>query len=84
MVNFIPITVKNKEKLPAPSQLIDKANGYVFGSREDRSLRNLIGSALGGADFKWSKWTSEVHGRGWKWWTNRKVCNDFYNVAIGP
>jgi len=55
LVNFVPITVKNKERLLAASQIIDKANGYVFGSGEERSLRNLMGSALAGADFEWSK-----------------------------
>ena len=28
---------------------------YVFGSGEERSLRNLMGSALGGTDFEWAK-----------------------------
>jgi hypothetical protein len=28
---------------------------YVFGSGEERSLRALMGSALGGADFEWAK-----------------------------
>ena len=55
LVNFVPVTVKSKERLLAASQVIDKANGYVFGSGEERSLRNLMGSALGGADFEWSK-----------------------------
>jgi len=55
LVNFIPVTVKSKERLLAASQVIDKANGYVFGSGEERSMRNLMGSALGGADFEWSK-----------------------------
>ena len=55
LVNFVPITVKNKERLLAASQVIDKANGYVFGSGEERSMRNLAGSAFAGADFEWSK-----------------------------
>merc|ERR1712150_156240 len=55
LVNFVPITVKNKERLLAASQVIDKANGYVFGSGEERSVRNLMGSALAAADFEWSK-----------------------------
>jgi len=55
LVNFVPITVKNKERLLAASQVIDKANGYVFGSGEERSMRNLMGSALAAADFEWSK-----------------------------
>jgi len=55
LVNFLPITVKSKERLLAASQVVDKANGYVFGSGEERSMRNLMGSALGGADFEWAK-----------------------------
>ena len=36
------------------ANVIDKANGYVFGSGEERSMRNLMGLAHG-ADFEWSK-----------------------------
>lgn len=54
LVNFVPVTVKSKERLLAASQVIDKANGYVFGSGEERSMRNLMGLAHG-ADFEWSK-----------------------------
>merc|ERR1719430_2248605 len=50
LVNFVPITVKSKERMMAVSQLVDKANGYVFGSGEERNIRNMLGSALGGAD----------------------------------
>ena len=28
---------------------------YVFGSGEERSMRNLMGSAMGGSDFEWAK-----------------------------
>jgi len=55
LVNFLPITVKSKERMVAASQVIDKANGYVFGSGEERNIRALMGSALGGADFQWAK-----------------------------
>jgi len=55
LVNFIPLTVKSKEKMLAVSHAVDKANGYVFGSGEERSMRALMGSALGGADFEWAK-----------------------------
>merc|ERR1719346_514652 len=51
LVNFVPITVKSKERLLAASNVIDKANGYVFGSGEERSMRNLMGLAHG-ADFE--------------------------------
>jgi len=39
----------------AASQVVDKANGYVFGSGEERSMRNMMGSAMGGSDFEWAK-----------------------------
>jgi len=55
LVNFLPITVKSKERMLAASQVVDKANGYVFGSGEERNMRNLMGSALGGSDFEWAK-----------------------------
>lgn len=55
LVNFLPITVKSKERMLAASQVIDKANGYVFGSGEERNMRAMMGSALGGADFEWAK-----------------------------
>jgi len=87
LVNFIPITVKNKEKLLAASQVIDKANGYVFGSGEERSLRNMMGSALGGADFEWSK-TGDLRTEYMEEDENdeksEKFGNDLDNVDIGP
>jgi len=55
LVNFVPITVKSKERMLAVSQLVDKANGYIFGSGEERSIRNMAGSAFGGADFEDAK-----------------------------
>jgi len=55
LVNFVPVTVRSKERMVAVSQLVDKANGYVFGTGEERNLRAMMGSALGGADFEWAK-----------------------------
>lgn len=34
---------------------IDKANGFCFGSREERTLRAMMSSALGGAEFEYGK-----------------------------
>merc|ERR1712029_412161 len=87
LVNFIPVTVKNKEKLLAASQVIDKANGYVFGSGEERSLRNMMGSALGGADFEWSKTgdlRTEYMDEDENDEQSEKFGNDLDNVDIGP
>ena len=106
LVNFVPITVKKKERLLAASQVIDKANGYsyvfsdqsvlkyvyyryVFGSGEERSMRNLMGSAFG-ADFEWSKTgdirTEYMDGDGAKEEDGSKVKmgNDLDNVDIDP
>merc|ERR1719153_1782224 len=55
LVNFIPLTVKSKDRMLAVSQHIDKANGYVFGCAEERTTRSMMGSVFGGADFEWSK-----------------------------
>jgi len=55
LVNFLPLTVRSKERMLAVSQAVDKANGYIFGSGEERNMRALMGSALGGADFEWAK-----------------------------
>lgn len=55
LVSFIPVTIKSKERMLAVSQHVDKANGYVFGSGEERNMRNMMASALGGADFEWAK-----------------------------
>ncbi len=57
---FLPFYKKNVLKcrplivtiLPGLVLLCDR---YVFGSGEERSLRALMGSALGGADFEWAK-----------------------------
>lgn len=89
LVNFVPITVKKKERLLAASQVIDKANGYVFGSGEERSMRNLMGSAFG-ADFEWSKTgdirTEYMDGEGAEEEDGSKVKmgNDLDNVDIDP
>jgi len=55
LVNFVPVTVKSKERMLSVSQLVDKANGYVFGSGEERNIRNMAGAAFGGADFEDAK-----------------------------
>lgn len=83
LVNFIPITVKSKERLLAASNVIDKANGYVFGSGEERSMRNLMGSAFG-ADFEWSK-TGDIRTEFMEQDdAGDKLGNDLDNVDIDP
>jgi len=80
LVNFVPVTVKSKERMLAVSQLVDKANGYVFGSGEERNLRNILGSALGGADFEWAK-TGDIRTQ---YMEEDQIANDLDKVDIGP
>jgi len=85
LVNFVPITVKSKERLLAASNVIDKANGYVFGSGEERSMRNLMGLAHG-ADFEWSK-TGDIRSEYMDQddeTGDDKFGNDLDNVDIDP
>ena len=54
---------------------------YVFGSGEERSLRNLMGSALGGTDFEWAK-TGDLRAEYMD--TNETLGNDLDKVDIDP
>ena len=61
-------------------------SGYVFGSGEERSMRNLMGSALCGADFEWSK-TGDVRTKYMDQDDEKegeKLGNDLDNVDIDP
>lgn len=89
LVNFVPVTVKSKERMVAVSQLVDKANGYVFGTGEERNLRAMMGSALGGADFEWAK-TGDIRAQymstegGEEEEEEMLLGNDLDKVDIGP
>lgn len=54
LVSFIPLNVKKKECMLQVLQAVDKANGYVFGTDEDRNIQNMIANAMG-ADFEYTK-----------------------------
>jgi len=81
LVNFLPVTVKSKERMLTASQTIDKANGYVFGSGEERNMRAMMGSALGGADFEWAK-TGDLRAEYMD--TSETLGNDLDKVDIDP
>jgi len=81
LVNFLPVTVKSKERMLIASQTIDKANGYVFGSGEERNMRAMMGSALGGADFEWAK-TGDLQAEYMD--TSETLGNDLDKVDIDP
>jgi hypothetical protein len=47
LVTFIPLNVKDQQCLLRLKNAIDKANGYIFGSREERSVQALLSCAVG-------------------------------------
>nr|ACO11767.1 ATP-binding domain 1 family member B [Lepeophtheirus salmonis] len=55
LVNFIPLSVKCKEQMLVVRNAVDKANGYCFGSEEERNLKAMMSSAMGDADFEYNK-----------------------------
>lgn len=54
LVSFIPLIVQEKESMLRVMQVVDKANGYVFGDLEDRNMQNLLSCAVG-AEFEYEK-----------------------------
>jgi GTPase SAR1 family protein len=55
LVNFVPLSVNSKERMFVVKNAIDRANGYCFGSEEERSLRQMTTSAFGQVDFEYAK-----------------------------
>ncbi|XP_059161678.1 GPN-loop GTPase 2-like isoform X2 [Physella acuta] len=54
LVTFVPLSVEDKESILRVLKVVDKSNGYVFGSLEDRSLESLMSCAVG-AEFEYDK-----------------------------
>lgn len=46
LVHFIPANIKNKKYLLAILYAVDKANGYIFKSDEERNILKLLSSAM--------------------------------------
>ncbi|NXO63937.1 GPN2 GTPase, partial [Phainopepla nitens] len=53
LVSFVPLSIQDKQSMRQVMQAVDKANGYSFGDREQRSLEALMSAAVG-ADFHFS------------------------------
>ena len=53
LVNFMPVTVKSKERMLAVRAAIDKANGYCFTSVEEANVQRLM--AFSNNDFEYAK-----------------------------
>lgn len=47
LVGFIPVDVRSERSLLAVKNAVDKANGYVYGSGEERSIQALLSCAVG-------------------------------------
>ena len=55
LVNFVPLNVESKERMLVVKNHVDKANGYCFGSEEERTLRAMMTSADGVTDYGYAK-----------------------------
>ncbi|XP_071439791.1 GPN-loop GTPase 2 [Hetaerina americana] len=47
LVSFLPLCINNKEMMGRVRAAVDTANGYIFGSGEERSVDALLSSAVG-------------------------------------
>ncbi|XP_022920266.1 GPN-loop GTPase 2 [Onthophagus taurus] len=47
LVSFIPVDIKSERSLLNLKNAVDKANGYVYGSGEERSIQALLACAVG-------------------------------------
>lgn len=48
LVSFLPLSIKHKHTLLCLKNAVDKANGYVYGAGEERSVQALLACAVGG------------------------------------
>lgn len=54
LVSFTALSVQDKETMLRVKKAVDKANGYVFGDGEERTLESLMSCAVG-AEFEYEK-----------------------------
>lgn len=47
LVSFLPLSVKDKKLLLRVRSAVDRANGYVYGAGEERSVQSLLACAVG-------------------------------------
>lgn len=47
LVSFTPMSVENQSTLLNVKKAVDKANGYVYGSGEERNIQRLLSCAVG-------------------------------------
>nr|XP_039249999.1 GPN-loop GTPase 2-like [Styela clava]XP_039250000.1 GPN-loop GTPase 2-like [Styela clava] len=54
LVSFVPLNVQDKESMLNVIRQADKANGYCFGTVEERNIQKLLSTAVG-AEFEFFK-----------------------------
>ncbi|XP_067666928.1 GPN-loop GTPase 2-like [Haliotis asinina] len=54
LVSFVMLNIQDKESMLRVMKSVDKANGYVFGDTEERSIQSLLSCAVG-AEFEYDK-----------------------------
>lgn len=47
LVSFLPLSVESRSTLLAVMKAVDKANGYIYGSGEERNIQWLLSCAVG-------------------------------------
>lgn len=47
LVTFQPLDIKRRDSLLRLKNLIDKANGYVYGAAEEKSINTMLACAVG-------------------------------------
>lgn len=54
LVTFVPLYVEDKESMLSVIRQVDKANGYCYGTNEERNIQSMLSAAVG-ADFEFFK-----------------------------
>ncbi|XP_013414423.1 GPN-loop GTPase 2 [Lingula anatina] len=54
LVSFVALNIKDRDCMLRVIREVDKANGYVFGDMEERSIQELLSCAVG-AEFEYEK-----------------------------
>lgn len=54
LVSFIPLNINDKNCVLRVKNAVDKANGYIYGSGEQRNIQALLACAVG-AEFEYEK-----------------------------
>ncbi|KAF2366660.1 GPN-loop GTPase [Trinorchestia longiramus] len=47
LLSFIPVSVLDKRSLLNVMKAVDKANGYIYGNKEERNIQRLLSCAVG-------------------------------------